>query len=476
VRELPERLEAGEVIGGRYRLERRLGAGGMAAVWLATDDRLGRPVAVKALSEVMGEDGEYRQRFRREAKLAARIQHPNLVGVYDYRAGERPYLVMEYIEGGTLAERLAAGNAPPVERLARELLSALRCIHSAGVLHRDVKPQNVLVDPSGRAHLTDFGIAETRDATSITRTGLVIGTERYMAPERRRGEAASERSDLYALGVLLAQVAEADGAGAATWELIERLRAEDPWERPASAAAALAELEGSRALVPGEPTTELAPADMPPPTEPVEASPDPAAPDRRRQLAVAGIVAAVVAVLIGVGLALGGGDDGGEGQGTRAQARDGSEQPASPDNANASPAESGGGGESTAETAGADGATLNDQGYALIQAGSYEEAIPVLQRAVDALAGSGDELTYNYALFNLAHALRLAGRPEEAIPLLEERLDYPDQQDVVAAELAAAREEAGLEPSQDEDTGGTALEDDEKGGPPAHATANGHDK
>ena len=114
---------------------------------------------------------------------------------------------MEYVEGGTLAERLAAGDAPPVERLASELLTALRCIHSAGILHRDVKPQNVLVDAGGRARLTDFGIAESRDATSITRTGLVIGTETYLAPERRRGEAASERSDLYSLGVVLAEVA-----------------------------------------------------------------------------------------------------------------------------------------------------------------------------------------------------------------------------------------------------------------------------
>ena len=170
VRERADDLAPGRLVGGRYLLDRRLGVGGMASVWLATDERLGRPVAITALSAENGADREYRQRFRREAKLAARLQHPNLVAVYDYSAGDQPYLAMEYVEGGTLAERLAAGNAPPAERLARELLSALRCIHSAGVLHRDVKPQNVLVDPTGRARLTDFGIAESRDASSITRT------------------------------------------------------------------------------------------------------------------------------------------------------------------------------------------------------------------------------------------------------------------------------------------------------------------
>lgn len=490
VRERSEQFTTDELIGGRYRLGRRLGTGGMAAVWLAIDERLGRPVAIKALAEHMGEDGEYRRRFRREAKLAARLQHPNLVGVYDYRAGDRPYLVMEYIEGGSLAERLAAGDAPPVERLAGELLAALRCIHFAGVIHRDVKPQNVLIDASGRARVTDFGIAETRDATSITRTGIVIGTETYLAPERRRGEAASERSDLYSLGVLLAQVAERDGAGAPTWDLIERLRADDPEDRPSSAAAALAEHERASAFVPGEPTVQLPTEEVPavPPTgpdPPATASPSPD--HRRRQLAVAGLAAALIAAVLGIGLALGGGDDGGGDATPTADATDkeqanGSEEPPAETDAKA-PADGGSGAadEPVAETAGVDGAALNDQGYDLIQEGNYEEAIPLLQDAVDALRGSGDELTYNYALFNLAHALRMAGRPEDAIPLLEERLQYPDQQGTVAAELEAARAEAGLESDGGEASAGpddpnSGERDKEgEGGPPSHAEANGFD-
>ena len=212
-------------------LERRLGAGGMSVVWLATDERLGRPVAIKILSDTLTADGEYIGRFRREAKVAASLQHPNLVSVYDFGSGERPYLVMEYIEGGDLATRVERGDVPDPERLARELLAALRHIHGAGVLHRDIKPQNVLIDEHGHARLTDFGIAQPRDAASLTRTGQVIGTEAYIAPEVKSGEPASERSDLYALGVLLADVAR-EGAGAPLWTLTDRLRDREPELRP----------------------------------------------------------------------------------------------------------------------------------------------------------------------------------------------------------------------------------------------------
>ena len=149
--------------------------------------------------------------------------------------GERPYLVMEYVEGGDLAARAcSAARRPTAERLARELLAALAHIHAAGVLHRDIKPQNVLIDAQGHARLTDFGIAQPRDAASLTRTGQVIGTEAYIAPEVKAGEPASERSDLYALGVLLADIAR-EGAGAPLWALTDRLREQAPEARPESA-------------------------------------------------------------------------------------------------------------------------------------------------------------------------------------------------------------------------------------------------
>src|SRR5919198_2920076 len=162
---------AGALLGDRYRLERRIAAGGMATVWLARDTELDRDVAVKILSDVLAEDPTYTERFRREARVAARLSNPNLVRMFDYSArSERPYIVMEYVEGGPLAGRIAEGTADDFDtrRLARELLGALAAIHSAGVIHRDVKPSNVLIDRDGRARLTDFGIAQPENATTLT--------------------------------------------------------------------------------------------------------------------------------------------------------------------------------------------------------------------------------------------------------------------------------------------------------------------
>jgi len=168
----------GAVLGDRYRLERRIATGGMATVWLARDTQLDRDVAVKVLSDVLADNPSYTARFRREARVAARLSDPNLVRIFDYSGEtERPYIVMEHIPGGTLADQIAADKAGEVDpdRLARELLGALAAIHAAGVVHRDVKPSNVLLDGAGRAHLTDFGIAQPEDATQLTGTGEVIG-------------------------------------------------------------------------------------------------------------------------------------------------------------------------------------------------------------------------------------------------------------------------------------------------------------
>ncbi|MGH2951105.1 MAG: protein kinase domain-containing protein, partial [Solirubrobacterales bacterium] len=268
-------LAAGRTLrDGRYTLERSIGYGGMAAVWLARDERLGRQVAIKVLSDTLAGDEEYLTRFRREARVAARLTHPNLVAIYDYEATERPYLVMEYIDGGNLHERIEAGEVPEPERLAGELLSALRHIHASGVLHRDVKPENVLVGGDGRSRLTDFGIAQPRDATSLTQTGQVIGTERYLAPEVMAGEPASELSDLYALGVVLEEATAASGDGAGLSELVELLRAERPEDRPGSATGALAMLDrgGGGPVAFGPQPTER----FDPPTEVIEPEPTPA--------------------------------------------------------------------------------------------------------------------------------------------------------------------------------------------------------
>ncbi len=233
--------KANELWDGRYRLERRLGAGGMASVWLAHDERLRREVAVKVLSDVLAGDREYIARFEREARVAAGLNHANLVTIFDSAvAGERPYLVMELVSGGTVAERIrdAGFTAAEVERLADEMLAALEHIHAAGVIHRDLKPANVLIDHHDRFRLTDFGIAQPSDATALTQTGNVVGTMKYMAPEVRAGHRATVRSDLYSLGVLLG-----DCGGEAVPSLaplVAALAHDDPADRPRSAREAAA--------------------------------------------------------------------------------------------------------------------------------------------------------------------------------------------------------------------------------------------
>jgi len=286
--ELGEGAALGEE--GRWRLRSRVGAGGMATVWLAEDARLGRPVAVKILSATLAADPVYAERLVREARLAASLSHPNLVGVFDFSPGPpRPYLVMEYVPGGTLAERMRDGVALDLERVARELLRALAHVHAAGIVHRDVKPANVLIDTSGACRLTDFGIARPSEATALTSTGLVVGTKRYIAPEVLAGQPASARSDLYSLGILLRECLEGGGS-AALRRLAGTLSAEAPEARPASAGEALRLLEAGTA--PKRRTRLL------------EAGP---APKRRpRPLAAAAVLAAALVVLL-IALNSGGG-------------------------------------------------------------------------------------------------------------------------------------------------------------------------
>jgi hypothetical protein len=312
-------LEAGALLSGRYRLERVVGAGGMATVWRARDQVLGRPVAVKVLSDALAANPTYVARFAREARTAARISHPNLVQVYDYRATERPYLVMEYVDGGTLAERLRRGPLPyaEVRRLACELLSALACVHRAGVLHRDIKPSNVLLGADGRARLTDFGIARLEDSTRLTQPGQVVGTLRYLAPELLRGKPPSRRSDLYALGVLLAEVPLADAADPALERAIAQLAASDPRARPMHAEAVLARLACDAAAATaalaadspaaGSTATTATTATTASPTAAAEESHAFAGPDGRRLRLAAVAVAMIAALAVILPLTLAGG-------------------------------------------------------------------------------------------------------------------------------------------------------------------------
>jgi serine/threonine-protein kinase len=298
---------------GRYSIERELGRGGMANVYLARDRELDRPVALKMLAAHLGGDEEFRSRFLREARLAGRLSHPNVVGVYD--AGEsdgRPFIVMEYVAGRTLADcgRLSAER---VVELALQACAGLQHAHDAGLVHRDVKPGNLLLRDDGVLKIADFGIARAAEMTRQTQAGTILGTAAYLAPEQIAGEDATPASDLYSLAAVLyellagrppyvfdslaelaAQQAEAsvvpvrDLARSVPRELeaaVMHALAREPRFRPASAAAFANEL--------------AAPAE--PPTQPLP---------RRRFVHLAGrggwlwlaaaLAAAVVGVILGV--------------------------------------------------------------------------------------------------------------------------------------------------------------------------------
>ena len=487
---------------GRYELRRRIGSGGMASVWLAQDTRLERPVAIKIPTEGLALDPVFARRFEREARLAASLSHPNLVPVYDFgREGERPFLVMEYIDGESLAEMREREHQVDSATLARALLGALEPIHAAGIVHRDVKPGNVLVEKrEGRMLLTDFGIAQAAEATQLTGTGQVIGTLRYIAPEVMNGERASPRSDLYACGVLLGEFLGPDDPPALR-RLADELSADDPTARPGSASSALAMVPRPRAgTVEGvSRTTEVVDAAGPiadrdpTPVEPVatEPEPTPAEPVAQPQRSPASVTRSGAAppppppsaparaatpsssgsspgmmprLILGLVLVLavgaiaaavissGGGDESGDG--TSASQQEQQEGPGDKGSGGAAaeeaPAE-----EAPVEEAAtglpepasnpnpARGARLNAEGKALFDAGDAAGAVPILERAVAAYPADSTEIEYGYALFNYAQALRVSGQPEAAIPVLERRMLIDDQLDVVQAELELAQQEAG---------------------------------
>ena len=197
----------GTRLNGRYRLEARIGAGGMSTVYRALDETLERSVAVKLMNREVSSDSDQLERFRREARAVAQLSHPHVVGVID--AGEdegRPYIVFEHVEGETLKERIRRlGRLPIAEAVAYaiEIARALGAAHSRHIVHRDVKPQNVLIDEEGSAKVTDFGIARTLDEEGLTADGRVLGTTDYVSPEQALGQSVTGQSDLYSLGVVL---------------------------------------------------------------------------------------------------------------------------------------------------------------------------------------------------------------------------------------------------------------------------------
>ncbi|MEU1090351.1 protein kinase [Streptomyces sp. NPDC005892] len=214
------RYAGGAVAGGRYQLRDLLGEGGMASVYLAYDAALDRQVAIKTLHTELGREQSFRERFRREAQAVAKLQHPNIVSVFDTGEDElggalMPYIVMEYVEGrplgSVLREDIATQGAMPADKALKvtaDVLAALETSHEMGLVHRDIKPGNVMITKRGVVKVMDFGIARAMQSgvTSMTQTGMVVGTPQYLSPEQALGRGVDARSDLYSVGVMLFQL------------------------------------------------------------------------------------------------------------------------------------------------------------------------------------------------------------------------------------------------------------------------------
>jgi serine/threonine protein kinase len=318
----------------RYRRVRLLGRGGMATVELAHDTELDRPVAIKRLADNLAANEEYKRRFLREARLAARLSNPNIVAVYDAGAENGvPFIVMEYVEGETLGDLLQRrGRLDPAEAvaLALQACSGLETAHQAGLVHRDIKPQNLLIAPEGTLKIADFGIARSLDGTQLTQAGTVLGTAGYLAPEQAAGEPVTAVADIYALGAVLYELLtgrppyEADSlaelfvkqtegsitplrelapaAPARLEDAVMRALARVPEYRYESAAALAAELAATGTG--GTVERSLAPTT---PMRRVRSSSGRAAPRRRRWVlsAAAILAAALVALVLALSLGVG---------------------------------------------------------------------------------------------------------------------------------------------------------------------------
>ena len=300
------------VIAGRYRLERRVGAGGMSEVWLAHDLELERTVAVKLLAA----DADP-ARFEREARAVGALSHTNICALYDYGRGAsgRPFMVLEYLPGGSLDDRLAADRPLPdgeTHRVAAEIAAGLAHAHRRGIVHRDLKPANVLFDGEGRAKIADFGIAHVGGATGLTEAGTVLGTAAYISPEQAAGEPATPASDVYAFGVILFRMLtgrlpfeSADALALATMHrdlpapAVSELRPDAPPLLESMAAAALAKSAADRPRDGAALAAEIGPASD---GSDVAVTQIVVPPPPRRRRWVLGAAAAVAAA--GVGLAM----------------------------------------------------------------------------------------------------------------------------------------------------------------------------
>lgn len=477
----------------RYRPVRHIANGGMAAVWAAQDTVLRREVAVKLLAPELAQDSRARARFEREARTAASLSdHPNAITIYD--VGEHDgasFIVMESLPGGSLADRIRGGRVPREQALTwlEQAADALDVAHERGIVHRDVKPANMLFDGHGRLILADFGIARLAFESGITTTGELLGTAAYVSPEQVSGRPATPASDRYSLAVVAYELLtgtrpfRAEHFAATAHQHVERPPDPATSRDPSLPAAVDAVLDRGLAKEPDQrfPTASAMVSalrravETPPPLGRATAS---RGPHRWRLAWVIPVALLAIAALAAVAVVLAaGGRDGQRTAGTTADRP--AERSATPDT-KGKPSRSGAtSGESTA-TSGGSGATsgestapdvsttparssdgpatstggeasisaggpaaLNATGFSLMNQGRYRDAVAVLQRAVDACGGKVDDLTCAYATFNLGRSLRLAGRPAEAVPVLERRLGNPDQRETVQTELDAAKAAAG---------------------------------
>ncbi len=434
----------------------------MGDVYRATDTDLGRTVAVKVLGDRYSGDEGVRERFKREALAAARLSGtPNIVTIFDVGEWkESPYIVMEFLEGGSLEDLLKAGGAQDpadVLRWLSQTATALDAAHEAGIVHRDVKPGNILLDARGEVRVADFGVASAFGLDSMTMAGTVLGTAGYLSPEQARGERATPASDRYALGVVAFELltgerpfaSETPTAEAAAHvhapipslcdradvpceldPVLRRGLAKDPADRYASSADFVVALREGLATAAGA-TGQIAAV-----REATYAAPSPR-PQRGRPNAAVWIGLALLALLaLGGGLAvagvIGGDDDKPSAQTvvktlTRVTTEEGkpttterrvtvtapapAPPPSPPPTATTAPATTG------AAPSGGSGVQLTDQSTALLRQGKWAEAEAVARRAVDALSGSG-ELYEAYANYNLGRALVEQDRCDEALPHL----------------------------------------------------------
>ena len=479
----------------RYRVVRHIANGGMASVWEAHDEVLDRAVAVKLLASHLSEDERACKRFQREARAAAAVSHhPNVVTIYDVGEHDgRTFMVMELLTGGTVADKLRAGDriSPRTAmRWLRDAASALDAAHAADVVHRDVKPANMLLDDAGRLAIADFGIARLALEDQLTATGTVLGTAAYISPEQAVGDPATAASDRYALAVVAyellagARPFEAENFAAQARAHVEddpepasvrnpdlprevdgvlaRGLEKDPGARSATAGEFVDHLDDAISAPPVVPTTRstgVLGAGPPRRTVPAAAVDSERPEPRRNRAGVLLAALATVALLAVIAvLLLSGGNGGDPGNQTQAESTPQRTETPTPTNTpedtstptptptptatetpTPEPTEAPSGGVDLDKAR-----QLQLDGFNARQSGDYARALTLSQQALDA-CGNSDELDpCGYALFEKGLALNRSGRPDEAIPVLEERLDRFGDNDKgeVAKELKAAKKAA----------------------------------